>query len=162
MGGGVFLQDLQCSLWPTPLTRTHKRNHPRSCDFREPPPGSFHTTGGASWHLWEPEEKLRNRPDHTCHRVSGDRHPPQHSALASIHTPRPCNTSDKRATQQSTMINRQKRSLFSHRLHERWASLQQPATETWQSPPWWPPVITLRLNEKKSPQILNILEGGPL
>lgn len=95
-----------------------KGTTPAAVIFKSLPPGSFHTTGGASWHLWEPKEKLRNRPDHTCHRVSGDRHPPQHSALASIHTPRPCNTSDKRAAQQSTMINRQKHSFQSSALWE--------------------------------------------
>ena len=83
-------------LWLTLI----KGVHLHGCDFY-PSPGSFHTPGGASWHLWEPKEKLRNRPDHTCHQVSGEHHPPQHSAVTSIHTPRLCDTSNKCTDPQS-------------------------------------------------------------
>lgn len=51
----------------------------------------------ARWSLVTPmgaRREAEKQPDHTCHQVSGDHHPP-HSAVTSIHTVTPCSTSNK-------------------------------------------------------------------
>lgn len=77
----------------------------------------------ARWSLVTPmgaRREAEKQPDHTCHQVSGDHHPP-HSAVTSIHTVTPYSTSNKCTDPQlKKLIHWKKHSLQEAEQHSRW------------------------------------------